>query len=677
MRRRIIIVIALTIVCMISVMMVATRLVLLDSYSALEHRYVEKDVSRAVSAVRDDLEGLGRTARDYAPWDETYAYLGNRNPSFPAVNFPDDSLQNIRVDIVVLFDTADRVVFSTAVKEPGGLSDRYLEELKAHLAAHTGLLKNARALSPVTGLVLLPSGPLELAVHAVTDNSGRLPPRGTLVMARPLDADGIQEIARRLQMSITLFPAGPRTPPDARAALSRMGRGVPVVVSSRSARLVSGYGLMSDLSGEPALMLRVDDDRDIFANGIRTLWFISAWLAAAGLVLGAVMILFLERAVLSRLLSLSGSVLRIGTSQDFSVRTTVRGKDQIAYLGAAINGMLESLERSTAALRASEARNEAFLAAFPDVLFRVHRDGTLLDYRWPSYAPYPKLPAGLIGSNIRDVPALYPWVTPDIILRARAAMEASATTGAAGVFEFSTRDEREERFFEARVVASGSGEAVALVHDITARKKQEQGELKEVLLKEIHHRVKNNLQVISSMLDLQGRAARDPETTRLFRESRDRVRSMSLIHEKLYQAGDTGQVTFSDYVRDLTAQLCHSFACSAEAIHIDVQAGDMFLDMDTAVPLGIVINELLTNALKHAFPDGRVGRISVTLGRGPAGMVVLGVSDDGEGPPAGLDISAPTTLGLRIVNTLVAQLGGTLELSTETGSAFMVRFPAP
>jgi two-component system, sensor histidine kinase PdtaS len=195
-------------------------------------------------------------------------------------------------------------------------------------------------------------------------------------------------------------------------------------------------------------------------------------------------------------------------------------------------------------------------------------------------------------------------------------------------------------------------------------------------LKEIHHRVKNNLQVISSMLALQANASADPGTRALLSESRDRVRSMALIHEKLYQTGDQRGISFSGYVRDLAAHLRHSYAGNSEAIALDIDIEEVSLDMDLSVPCGLILNELLSNALKYAFPDGRSGTVSIRMRRQESGELLLTVSDDGVGFPPGVDYRTPVTLGLRIVNILVSQIRGTLTMPPGPGSTFAISFPA-
>jgi two-component sensor histidine kinase len=195
---------------------------------------------------------------------------------------------------------------------------------------------------------------------------------------------------------------------------------------------------------------------------------------------------------------------------------------------------------------------------------------------------------------------------------------------------------------------------------------------KEVLLKEIHHRVKNNLQIISSLLSLQSENINNENPARTFRESQDRIRSMALVHEKLYMSGDVASIDFREYVESLTAYLYRSyFPGPGTRIFVDVE--NVSLDIDLAIPCGLIINELVSNSLKYAFPDGRSGEIRVGLAREGCNYT-LSVSDDGIGLPSGLDFRNTPTLGLQLVNTLVSQIEGSIELQSGTGTAFQVTF---
>jgi two-component sensor histidine kinase len=220
----------------------------------------------------------------------------------------------------------------------------------------------------------------------------------------------------------------------------------------------------------------------------------------------------------------------------------------------------------------------------------------------------------------------------------------------------------------------------ALQSEIAERKRAEDRisaslQEKEVLLKEIHHRVKNNLQVISSLLNLQSRSIAHPEALTAFKDSQNRVRSMALIHEKLYQSGDLARIDFAAYIRELTSYLFRVYQSDAAAIQLRINVKDVFLSIETAVPCGLIISELVSNALKYAFPTSKKGEIVIELRPGPRGAYVLEVRDNGVGFAPDVDFRHTSSLGLRIVNILTSQLEGTIELQNNDGAAFTLILP--
>lgn len=221
---------------------------------------------------------------------------------------------------------------------------------------------------------------------------------------------------------------------------------------------------------------------------------------------------------------------------------------------------------------------------------------------------------------------------------------------------------------------------------------------KEVLLKEIHHRVKNNLQVISSLLNLQSDYVNDQHALDIFHDSQHRIRSIALIHEKLYGSDNLAQIDFAEYVRDLVAYLSRVHGANARGISLTVHAQDIFLDINTAVPCGLILNELVSNCLKHAFPFSqdtlpggdrlsgpgkrleedrplaRGDEIHIELSTNDAHQLALTVADNGVGFPEDMDFRNTTSLGLQLVNTLVAQLDGTIQLGNGQGTKFRITY---
>jgi PAS domain S-box-containing protein len=220
-----------------------------------------------------------------------------------------------------------------------------------------------------------------------------------------------------------------------------------------------------------------------------------------------------------------------------------------------------------------------------------------------------------------------------------------------------------------------------VVRDITKRKKDEERvkkslKEKELLLEETHHRVKNNLQIISSLLDLQAGYAKDEKLHDIFRDSQKRIQSMALIHEKFYRAEDFIGVDFSGYVNDLILSLFSTYRFDTSAVDLQTNIGEVSLDIDTSVPLALIINELISNSLEHAFPDGGSGRIRVDLREESDDVFKLTVADNGVGLPEGFNIQNTESLGLGLVGALAEQLGGTIEIDTTGGTRFDITFPS-
>ncbi|MFW6112600.1 MAG: PAS domain S-box protein [Chloroflexota bacterium] len=199
-------------------------------------------------------------------------------------------------------------------------------------------------------------------------------------------------------------------------------------------------------------------------------------------------------------------------------------------------------------------------------------------------------------------------------------------------------------------------------------------EEKEILLREIHHRVKNNLQIVSSLLRRQGRQIQDETLKQMLKESENRVLSMSLIHEKLYHSENLAAINFREFVRSLSHSLIRSFGSANVILKPDIE--DIQLPIDTAIPCGLIVNELVSNSLKHAFPEGQPGEIVIALHRTGDNEAELLVSDNGIGLPENIDIRDTESLGMDLVTILgEKQIGGQIELDTSHGTEFQIRFP--
>jgi two-component sensor histidine kinase len=241
--------------------------------------------------------------------------------------------------------------------------------------------------------------------------------------------------------------------------------------------------------------------------------------------------------------------------------------------------------------------------------------------------------------------------------------------GAVGVVEMRT----------GAVEWQGAEAFLVTLRDITTRKRAEERIVadlreKEVLLKEIHHRVKNNLQVVSSLLNLQKEQVHDLRDGELLQECRNRVRAMALVHDTLYRSSDLSRIEFREYLEILLVDLTRACLVEPGRITVRMIGEPVTLGIDTAVPCGIIVNELVTNALRHAFPEERSGVIEVNLTQ-ENDVIRITVTDNGAGMPSELDPTTSDTLGFNLVTILVGQIGGNLAVtSSPQGTAFSVRF---
>jgi len=226
-------------------------------------------------------------------------------------------------------------------------------------------------------------------------------------------------------------------------------------------------------------------------------------------------------------------------------------------------------------------------------------------------------------------------------------------------------------------VARTRAQVAELENNIARRERVEQQltkslREKSLLLQEIHHRVKNNLQIISSLLYLQSKKLEDGRAQGMLKESESRIRSMALVHERLYQSADLTEIDFVQYIRSLATHLFRLYGVDPNVVGLEINGDPLSLGIDTAIPCGLIVHEVISNSLKHAFPDGRKGTVRVELRSAKDGKIVLLLGDDGTGLGSRIDVQKTESLGITLIRTLVDQLDGTLEVGGNIGTKYRI-----
>ncbi len=349
----------------------------------------------------------------------------------------------------------------------------------------------------------------------------------------------------------------------------------------------------------------------------------------------------------------------------------------VFFLGVLLmSRMFRETREAEKAVLTAFAYNRSLIEASLDPLVTIGPDGTITDVNSATEKATGLTRQALIGTNFADY-----FTDPQ---KARAGYIKVFEEGQVqdyGLELKHTDGSSIPVLYNASVYKDDEGHVTgvfAAARDITELRKaesalQESLKEKEVLLKEIHHRVKNNLMVVASIINLQSGMVDDSAVRVMMDECRKRIQVMSLIHNKLYRSSDLARINFREYADDLLTDLVRSYEGYHDGIAIAKDIGDFFFDIDTTIPLGLIVNELFSNAMKHAFPADMQGTITVKLERRPD-RYELSVTDDGVGFPEDLDFTQTESLGMQLVVTLAEQLEGSIELIRDRGTTFRLAF---
>jgi signal transduction histidine kinase len=351
-RNKVLLIIGVTFLSLSLLLYGTSRLVLNNSFNQLEERNTTQNVERALSAVSDVLSSLEALTGDWASWDDTYAFIRNPGDEYIQSNLPDGTFEELNLNLALFVDTSGQIVYGKAFDLQNQAEIPVPPDIREYLTTSSPLLAHADTRSSLSGIIILPEGPLLVAAQPILTSEDKGPIRGTLIMGRYLDNAEIARLAEVTYLPLAIYRSDdPRMPPDVREAYSSLSEETTMIARPLDKDTVVGYGLLSDIYGEPSLVLSVSLTRDIYRQGQATVAYLIFVIVAFGFIFGLVVMALLEKQVVSRLADLSKNVSTVGVSGDLSKRVSMTGSDEVSSLAGEINWMLAKLEWSEEELR--------------------------------------------------------------------------------------------------------------------------------------------------------------------------------------------------------------------------------------------------------------------------------------------------------------------------------------
>lgn len=662
---------------LILVLLAISQFIFMSNYGDIETRYSTHVLKDELSKFNYTVSSMDQTAQDWAQWDDAYSFVSGGNPGFVTNNLPSNVFSRLNLNLIMFIDNNGRVVYGKAYDLENNRSMSLPQNL-TNLNNESPILQHGD-LNGIKGVVDFPEGPMIIVSRPIVNSHEQGPVRGTLIMGRYLTQDELTSminIPNSTLSAVGYNDTGMSS--DFSRVIPSLSNSSPQNVQVLGSDSIAAYYLINDIYGNPAVVLKSEMSRSLYKTYTNTVFYFIGSILLIGLIFIVMILYSLDRNVLQRLDLLIREILDIGEKGDLKRRVTISGEDELTELASSINSSLMALHKSEKNLEASEKKYRSIFENTGTAMIIIEEDTTIsLVNR--TFERFLNLGKDDIEGEMKWIDLIVPADKDRVkgyhIIREDGNISSGIVPKNYEVMVQIGKNTRD--FFATYDRIPGTKKSLISLIDITDRKRAEELlkdslKEKELLLREIHHRVKNSLQIISSLLSLQAAEVDDEDIVERYRESENRIHTIALIHESLYQSTDISSVNFKNYVDILMEDMIHSYH-AGDNIKTTLKLGDYNLGIETAIPVGLIINELVSNALKHAFKDDENGEIILSLDKREDGYC-LTVEDNGVGLPDEVDIDNPGSLGLQLVNALVSQLEGKIEVVKDGGTMFKISF---
>jgi sensor domain CHASE-containing protein len=475
-RRKLLIIVGVTLVCTLVAFYAVTNGIILGAFSTLEEKNTQQNMNRSQNLLSEDLSSLDAIVRAWAPRDDTYTFMRDRDPAYIERNFRPDTFTSGRINFVVFLNTSGTVFYARAFDLDTGQVGPLPGNIADMVAGNQAFWNFTDNRGDRSGFLLLPEGAVMVATAPITTKNYDSVSNGKLIVGRFLDEGEIRRIAFLTNQQVTIYrQSEPGSPADVREAQAELDRNQSIFIQPDSPSTIAGYAQVKDLYGNPILIVKTRLPREIYAQGQATLNYFTLSYVLLVLVFAIVFLFLLDRSLLSPIARLSSDVRKIGMTRDLSARLQVgKEENEVSNLQENINKTLAALEKSQVRLQRSEEKNRALLSAIPDLLCQLKREGIQKEWNAGTAAELGALALHeLLGKDLGEIVETF-QVTPQAGAGEGAEEAGEGEASPVFIFEYTTKGRAGVRYYEMRLVVSGEDEALAIVRDITDRKKSEE-----------------------------------------------------------------------------------------------------------------------------------------------------------------------------------------------------------
>ncbi len=668
---------SLIIIILVVVLLSISYLVFQSTYSGIETKYSYHVLNDEMSNFNNSLSAMNQTSQDWAQWDDAYTFVSGNNPNFVAKDLPPNTYSRLDINLIIFVNNNGKVMYGKAYD----LKTKQFTSLPKNL---TNFTKDSPLLAHdnstgLSGVLNLPEGPMMITTQPIVTGHGQGPVEGTLIMGRYINPDYLTSLINipNGTLSVSNYSSTNQST-DVSKILPTLSETNPSNILRLGPNSIAAYTLVNDIYGNPAIILKSQMPRTLYNTYINTVLSFIITIILLGIFFAGLIIYSLDKTVLNRLDKIMGEIRDIGKKGNLKRRITVNGNDELSDLALSINNTFHALQKSERNLEDSEKNYKSIFENTGTAMLIADEDMTI--------SLVNKTFENILKQNKEDIEGKQNWINM-LVPAEREKIENFHKTHEKGdlltiipkTYETQANVQGNTKdFFATFDFIPGTKKSLISLIDITDRKRAE-GMLKtslkekELLLREIHHRVKNSLQLISSLLTLQASEIDDEKILARYKESENRIHTIALIHESLYQSTNISNINFRDYVEVLVEDIMNSFGVSTNKVKTILKLGDYNLGIETAIPLGLIINELVSNSLKHAFKGYDKGEIKIILEKNDE-TYTLTIKDNGIGLPEGFKFGETSSLGILLINSLVNQLEGELDVEVNRGTLVIINF---